>query len=46
MFPIKRTIFFTSVTVRTDFDKSLKDTLIFEKKSHLVHRYKPQEARF
>ena len=27
-------------------NKSLEDTLFFEKKSHLVHRYKPQEARF
>ena len=27
-------------------NKSLEDTLIFEKKSHLVHRYKPHEARF
>ena len=27
-------------------NKSLEDTLFFEKKSHLVHRYKPHEARF
>ena len=27
-------------------NKSLEDTLFFEKKYHLVHRYKPHEARF
>ena len=34
------------VKITRIFNKSLEDTRFFEKKSHLVHRYKPHEARF